>query len=205
MASTIFLLLCAGVSVPAFFFPDFRDAVTGIGPGRRWWQPLTGIFVHGWPGFPWVLHLALNTVLVVECGWPCERLLGTPRFVVLSAAAMVTGAVASALSDGVNGSSLVIWAWGPSLFVALRATRNDDSSGEARRRLAGILLIMYVAVTLAMVLLPYKLGYHYGFLYALVSGNRFHLIATATGCVFALAWKRFISRRLQTFALRDSP
>ena len=190
-----FLVLSYAVTVPALFLPDISEVLGGIEPRHYPWQRFTAVFVHGWPGFPALVHLGLNTFLMLECGRPCERLLGSGRFLVLSVAALAASAAIMSLGDGVNGSSLVIWAWGPPLFVALRAAgRGAGDPGAARIR--AILVVMYGVVTLAMTLIPYAAGWRGNPLTAFLLGNQYHLVATAVGVVAALTFSRRIHSRI---------
>jgi len=198
-----FLALCVGVTVPSMVFPSLYGVFGGIGPGGEpavhFWQPFTAVFEHGWPGFPAPIHLALNAFLILECGRPTERLLGSGRFLVLCVASAGANAVAQLLTEGVNGSSLVIWSWGPPLALALvRGSVRARGGGEERlaarlgssgERLRGVLVVMYVVVTGAMTVLPYAAGWRGDPLSAFVLGNRYHLVATGVGVVFALSWR----------------
>lgn len=186
----IFLALCAGVSVPSFFAPELRDALSGIAPRRHPWQPLTAAFVHGWPGFPGAIHLALNAFLILEAGRPCERLLGSPRFLALSLASLLANAWVVHLTAGVNGSSLVIWAWGPPLLAAHRAGGRRLADAGDPERIGGILAILFLAVPLAMTAVPYLAGWRGNPVIAFARANVFHGIAVAVGAGFAVAWRR---------------
>lgn len=191
-----FLALCVGVTVPSILFPSLADVFGGIGPRRYPWQVFTAVFEHGWPGFPAAVHLGLNAFLILECGRPCERLLGSGRFLVLGLASVAANAGTQVLTEGVNGSSLVIWAWGPPLLFALVRTRSDpDGSlerrlGAGRERIRGVLILMYLVVTAAMTALPYASGWRGDPFTAFLLGNRYHLVATGVGVVFAQLWKR---------------
>jgi hypothetical protein len=68
------------------------------------------------------------------------------------------------------------------------------------RRLAGVLVIMYAAITLAMPIIPYRPGWRGNILYAVVAVSMYHGVATTTGIGFAVAWRKQIARRLQGFA-----
>jgi membrane associated rhomboid family serine protease len=196
-----FLALAALVTLLSMAVPAVERVMSGLPPVEHSWQPFTAAFMHGWPGFPAPVHLALNAFLIIECGRPCERLLGSPRFLGLSLAALGANAAFQSLVGGVNGSSLVIWAWGPPLFAALRIappTRIGPDSG-ARVRIRGVLIIMYVVVTLLMGATPYIGGWRGDPFRALVLGNQFHLVATAVGIAGTLIWLNAIRTRLRSF------
>lgn len=91
----------------------------GIAPRRHPWQPHTVIFIRGWAGMPAVVDRVLNGWRILACGPPTERLLGLGPFLLLSTTTAVAHVVVLSLTAGVNGASLVIWSWGPSLVVAL--------------------------------------------------------------------------------------
>lgn len=171
----------------------------GIEPRRYPWQLFTAAFEHGWPGFHGSIHLALNAFLILECGRPCERLLGSARFLTLCLLSLGANAVAQQLVGGVNGSSLLIWAWGPPLFVALRSARQaspDVANDPVHGRLQAILLLIYVAIPLAMTLVPYAAGWRGNPVVGFFRANVFHLVATAVGAGFAVVHARWIRRRL---------
>jgi membrane associated rhomboid family serine protease len=192
-----FLALCYAVTLPSIAFPGLYEVFGGIAPRAYPWQLFTAVFEHGWPGFPGLVHLALNTFLILECGVPCERLLGTGRFVALSAGAAFANAGMQLAGEGANGSSLVIWAWGPPLAVAMMDARAHDP-GVARRpgygRLRAVLVVMYVVVTLAMPTIPYVLGWRGNPLWALVLANQYHFVAAMVGVAGALLWRSRIRR-----------
>jgi len=202
VVSLTFLALCVVVTVASLLFPSLERLLGGIGERRHLWQPFTAVLEHGWPGFPALLHLALNAFLILECGRPCERLLGSGRFLVLCLASAAANAALQVLTEGVNGSSLVIWAWGPPLLVALLwARRRGRGEGDgARTRIRGVLIVMYVVVTAFMSLLPYASGWRGDPLRAFLLGNRYHLTATAAGVLGALLWRHRIDARLRALA-----
>lgn len=194
-----FLGLCLAVTVPTLFRPELYDLFGGIESRAHPWQLFTAVFEHGWPGFHGGVHLALNVFLILECGRPCERLLGHARFLALSLLSMGANAVLQTVSGGVNGSSLVIWSWGPPLYLALRWARQQDpraAASSSYARLRGILLLMYVAITAAMTALPYASGWRGNPLRAFLLGNQYHLVATAVGGLAAWAYAGPIRRRL---------
>lgn len=198
-----YLALSFLITVPTLVHPGLYDVLGGIEPRRYPWQPFTAIFEHGWPGFHGSIHLALNAFLMLECGRPCERLLGWRRFLLLSCASAVANAVAVSLTEGVNGSSLVIWSWGPSLYLALRWARSHDGAvtrTSSYERIQIVLVIMYIIVTAVLGFLPYLYGWRGNPLLGLIRGNLFHLVATGVGIGFALAQRGHIERRLARLA-----
>lgn len=202
-----FLGMCFLVTVPSLFFPQLYEILGGIEPRRHWWQVFTAAFQHGWPGFHGSIHLALNAFLILECGRPCERLLGSGRFLALSLFSLMANAVVLSLTEGANGSSMVIWSWGPPLLVALLWARRQNASAAgsaAAQRLWGILILMYGIITLLMGLLPYMSGWRGNPLYSLFWANIFHLTAAVVGALFALVSAGYIRRRLSARQLRLS-
>lgn len=197
-----FLAACWLVTVPSLFVPRLYDVFGGLAPRREPWQLVTAVLEHGWPGFPGSVHLLLNTFLILECGRPCERLLGPGRFASVCGLSVLATAVAQVAAGGVNGSSLVIWAWGPPLVLALRWARDRgiEASATAYARIRAVLLLMYVGITLVMAALPYLAGWRGNPLVALLRANLFHLVATAVGIACALALRRHAARRLATLA-----
>lgn len=194
-----FLSACWTITVASLAFPDLYGVFGGIEPRVHPWQLFTSVFEHGWPGFPGILHLVLNTFLILECGVPCERLLGSRRFLLLSMSAALANAGTQLLGEGANGSSLVIWAWGPPLYLAMITARRLKPSvamEPAYQRVRGVLLIMYVAVMLAMPLIPYALGWRGSPLLALLLANQYHLVATIVGIALAVFWKSHIRARV---------
>jgi membrane associated rhomboid family serine protease len=198
-----FLVLCCSITLPTLMSPGLYDVFGGIEPRRHPWQLFTSVFEHGWPGFHGAVHLALNLFLILECGRPCERLLGSGRFFALCVSSMLANALAQTMTEGVNGSSLVIWSWGPSLFLALRWARRRDPSvvgSAAYGRIRGVLILMYGVIVVVMAVLPYVGGWRGNPLHALLLGNLYHLVATVVGLAFAAAGARALVRRLETLA-----
>jgi membrane associated rhomboid family serine protease len=198
-----FLAACWLVTVASTIEPRLYDVLGGVRPRRHVWQLFTAVFEHGGVGFPGLVHLLLNTFLILECGRPCERLLGSFRFAASSVMAMMANAVALHLTEGVNGSSLIIWAWGPPLWWALRWARHVDAAASAMagiQRIQQILVLMYGVLVVVMGFLPYAAGWRGNPLVALAMGNLFHAVATATGVVVAWFWRDRIHRRLAWFA-----
>lgn len=191
-----FLALCVVVTISGLLVPRIEALFGGVGEINHVWQPFTSVLMHGWPGFPALVHLGLNAILILECGRPCERLVGSGRFLLLSVASMIANAGLQFATGGVNGSSLVIWSWGPPLFVAL--VRRDEA-GPAADRLRGILVVMYGVLTALMGLMPYLAGWRGNPVIAFLRANQFHILATIIGAIAAVVWRRRIARRLHGF------
>ena len=199
------------VTVPSLFAPSLYGVFGGAGPHDQPWQVVTSVFEHGFPGFGFAgfLHLALSVYLILECGRPCERLLGSPRFALVSLVALTANAAAQFLTGGVNGTegvhgaSLVILAWGPTLFIALLHARRSNPSTCFRpeyRRLRRILILMYVVLPLLTPVLPYSAGWDGPYVHAFVLSNLYHMVATAVGLGFAAHWFLEIRSRLEEIA-----
>ena len=198
VVSYFYLGICVGVTVVGLLSPDIYRQLSGIEPREHAWQSLTAAFVHGWPGFPSWLHLGLNAFLILNAGILCERLLGTWRFLLLSVFSLLANALAIHLTDGVNGSSVVIWSWGPSLFLALRTASTRRQARVAGRPVAeihGLLLLMYVVIPILMAVIPYMYGWRGNPMEAFLRGNLYHLVATTVGIGFAYLWRAYISER----------
>lgn len=179
--------------------PGLEGVLGGLAPRTGFWQPFTASLMHGWPGVPALPHWGLNAVLMVAAGRPAERLLGSGRMALLALSAAAANAVAVALTEGVNGSSLILWSFGPPLAVALAEARRLDpgaAGGSLHGRILGVLVVMYVVITAAMTVLAYASGWRGDPGTAFVRGNLFHLTAAAVGVVYAAVWRGFIRRRL---------
>lgn len=204
----VFLGLCLLVTLPSILYPSLYAILGGFVPRNYPWQVFTSIFEHGMPGIPAFVHLAFSAFLVLEIGVACERLLGRWRFLALTALAICANAALQYYVGLVNGASLVIWAWGPPLLVAVIHARRADAGTrwtQGYQRARGVLLLMYVGVTLGMTALPYWFGWRGNPLRALWYGNRFHAVATGVGIVLAGIWWGTIRRRLErmSFGLAD--
>lgn len=196
-----YLLACAAVELTAFVAPALHARLEGVGPDREPWQYFTAVFVHGWPGVPSLIHFGLNAVLICACGAPCERLLGSARFLLISIASAGGNVLLQSVTEGINGASMVIWSWGPPLCMALVEARRmsaDVLRTPAATRITGVLVIMYIAVTLGMTVIPYAGGWSGNLFVATWLGNRYHATATAIGVLFALAFRRTIRHRIKT-------
>lgn len=201
--SWVFLAMCAGVTIASLVEPRLYGVFGGLEPRTHAWQPLTAPLEHGWPGFSGAIHLGLNAFLILECGPPCERLLGHGRFALLAGASWLVNAAVVSLTDGVNGASLVIWSFGPPLLVALRAARARDRSAsgtDAYARVRTILILMYGVITVGMAVLPYAFGWRGNPLVSLLRANLYHGVATGVGIALAVAWRGRIARRLDALA-----
>lgn len=195
----VFLALCYLITIPSLLYPKLYGIFGGIEPRPYPWQLFTAVFEHGWPGFHGSIHLALNTILILECGRPCERLLGSRRFLLLCFLSMLANAGTQLYTEGVNGSSLVIWAWGPPLFVALKWAKSRDRqvrNAASFGRIRGILIIMYGVVVVVMALLPYLAGWRGNPLVSLLMGNLYHLVAAGVGIICAFFWAGYLRLRL---------
>lgn len=188
----VYLAACALVELLSYVAPDLHGHLGGVGSDRSIAQQASAVLVHGWPGVPSLPHFLLNAVLIVACGMPCERLLGSGRFLVLCFSSVAANVALQRLTDGVNGASLVIWSWGPPLFLALvvaRRSRPGCPRTPSARRLVHVLVVMYFVVTIAMTALPYAGGYRGNVFVALALANRYHATATLVGIALTLAFR----------------
>jgi len=181
----VFLALCVAVTLAGMIRPGSREVLGGLKPLHSPWQRLTLAFQHGYGGLPPWLHLGLNAILLLRVGRAAERLLGSARFAALTVAAMGGFAVAHLCPrvDG-HGSSGVIWAYAPVVFVAIRS-----GDGPGRKGLVALLAVMWIVVTPAMAAVAYAGGFRGNPLMALVLGNLFHVAASVVGIAAAFAWR----------------
>ena len=63
----------------------------------------------------------------------------------------------------------------------------------------GLLLLMYVVITILMAAVPYMYDWRGNPLEAFLRGNLYHLVATTVGIGFAYRWRAYIAER-QRFA-----
>jgi len=196
-----FLALCVLVTVPSIFIPSLYSYLGGTKPLTSNWQLLTLPFQHGFHGFPAILHLGLDALLLLYCGVFAERLLGRTRFALLTLAAMAAFAVAHQcpVVEG-HGSSGVIWAYAPIVLVALRHERRKLRDGKRLHPYLElgemVLVLMWGIITVIMTVLVYSLGYRGNPVFALLLGNIFHVSATLVGAALAYTWRDRIRGRL---------
>jgi len=202
VVTLLFFSGCLIVSVPTFFFPGLYQIFGGYKPINYLWQKVTIAFEHGFYGFPLLVHLLGNGILLWFCGNFCEKLLGSARFFLLTIAAIAGFGLAHSLPfiDG-HGSSGVIWAYPPVMFVTLRQYRRlapqKTQSDPGVQHIRGLLIIMWVVITLFMTVLPYFAGWQGDPLTSLILANTFHISATGVGFLFAFLWRGHIVSRLQ--------
>ena len=203
MVCTVFLGLVLVITLPSLVFAPLNEAFFGGEPSDHPWQALIAAFEPGLTGWRGWLQLAVGVYLIFECGVPCERLLGSRHFLALSVMALLATSLARFLIKGITGSSLVIWAWGPSLFLALLHARRSSPSARyqpAYFRLRRTLVLMYVVIPFLMPVAPATIASHGRFLYALGVGNVYHLVATAIGLAYAANAMFDIHNRLEQIA-----
>ncbi len=177
----------------------------GIGDLRHPWQVFSSAFEHGWPGFPPIIHLALNLLLMFSVAVTVERLLGSARFLALTLLSILFYWVARWLLFPLqaNGSSVFIWSYAPVLLVAVLETRRAGGPfGEAYRQATHLLFIMWAVVSGAMGVFLMLSGLSPWS--ALACGNAFHFSATLAGFVGAALWNRHIRLRVRRQEYRQS-
>lgn len=181
------------VSLATLVAPDLGGALGGVGPLRSPWQLLTSVFVHGWPGLPALPHLAGNLALILIVGVAAERLLGSARYLALTALAVAAYAAIRVLSGvEVNGSSVFIWAYAPVVYLGLRRSAGGEVGGRAREALWGALVVMWGVVTVGMGALGVAGGL--GPPRAMVLGNLYHIGGTLAGLLGLALWREVIGR-----------
>ena len=190
--SNLFLLGCWIVTIPGVFSDTYFQLFSGELPHEYWWQKCTMAFQHGAISNPAaiIIHLLLNSALILTAGRMAERLIGTKRFLVLIITAWTTFICTQWISGiWINGSSGIIWAFSPFLLII---TKNSGPQAEKARAL---LWIMWGVVTILMGIVPIMFNPSHHPLYAFFFGNLFHANATATGFIFYFLWRKQ-SRRL---------
>ncbi len=193
--------LAAGMvvtSLSALAWPEVGDLLGGVGRLHYPWQVWTSAFMHGWPGFPLLVHLFVNLVLIGFVGVAAEKLLGAARYLAVTALALGLYWLARRLTGiEANGASVFLWAYAPILFVAMRhVVRSGRPLTDAYQRAKGFLVIMWVVVPVFMVGILAVRGT--AILTAVAFGNVFHLSATVAGVAGAVAWRERIRRRAGT-------
>ncbi len=196
----IFLLMVTGVSVAALLNGDVERLFRGTSPRWHAWQPFTAAFVHGWGGASGWVHLPLNVLLILRAGPYTERLLGSSRFLLLIVLSIVVNALVIASTAGVNGASIVIWAWGPPLAWALHVARRKEPgavAGPMYQDLRWLLVFVYGILMVGMAGVPYLFGWRGNPAVAFFRANLFHLVAMAVGAAFTFAVRDLLRRRIE--------
>ncbi|NIR47129.1 rhomboid family intramembrane serine protease [candidate division KSB1 bacterium] len=209
LITIVFAASCLIVSLPTLFFPGLYEVFGGYKPLSYPWQKLTLAFEHGFSGYPLIVHLGFNGFLLWYCGILAEKILGSARFLLLTLAAMVGFALAHSLAmiEG-HGSSGVIWAYSPIVFVTLHSYQkmNKDKASSDPKFNQGktILIIMWGVVTVFMAIIPYLFGWRGNIFFALIFGNIFHISGTCVGFLLILFWRNHIHRRLENLESGES-
>lgn len=193
------------VSLPTMVWPRLNFIFGGIGEIRHPWQVFASAFEHGWPGFPLIVHLILNLLLMASVAVWTERLLGSARFLGATLLAILFYWVTRLLLYPLqaNGSSVFIWSYAPLLLGAILETKRIGGPfGEAYEHAKTLLFIMWAVVTVAMAGLLIAAGVP--FWTALLYGNAFHFSGTLAGFVALLAWRGHLRRRVRENAYFQS-
>jgi len=202
IVTLLFLSGCLIVSLPTLFLPDLYEIFGGYKPLNYPWQKWTIAFEHGFYGFPLIVHLLGNGILLWLCGSFCEKLLGTSRFFLLTLTAMLGFALTHSLPfiDG-HGASGVIWAYPPVMFIAMRTYSSMDKASAGSdpgiQKIKMLLVIMWIVISVFMAIIPYFAGWRGNPLTSLFLANTFHISATIVGFVFGLLWRGHIAAKLK--------
>jgi membrane associated rhomboid family serine protease len=167
------IAVVAAVSVAAFLVPGLAERLMKDNDAIRAgevWRLLTAGLVHGG-----ILHLGMNLIVLSNVGGVIERLLGGGRLLLVLWGGVVTGSVASFLTNpnpsvGVSGGVFALV--GALLAVGLRN----------RRRLPGPLRGMLVRGPVEVIILNLALGFAIPFI-----DNAAHVGGLAGGFALGLA------------------
>lgn len=191
--SYAFIGFCLLISVPSAFSESYFELFSGELPHEYWWQSFTMVFQHGAVSQPLsiLIHLGLNMFLMVVCGVEVEKMLGLKKFLILTCSAWAGFIVTQLVSaHWINGSSGVIWAYSPFLILHITRAKLDSSYQMVAERSRGILLIMWVVVTVIMGFVPLIFNPNHSLLYTFFFGNLFHASGVLVGFIFYLVWKK---------------
>ena len=192
-----FLILCILVSVPSALFPTYFDVFSGELPHAYWWQNFSIAFQHGAKAMPLAIlgHLALNMVLLLTCGRFVEKLLGSPKFLMLTLVAWLGFVMTEwLLGIWVNGSSGIIWAYSPFLLLPIQWAKQDPNFNIQAEQARVLLIVMWGLITIAMGFVPLLFNPNHKLWYTFVFGNMFHASAVAIGFVFYFIWRKRIAK-----------
>jgi membrane associated rhomboid family serine protease len=178
---------CVLVTLPLFFDPQRFYLSIGVGyceqEGEvRWYHPLLTQFVHGAGcGFPptW-FHLGVNVSLFMFFGGLVERVLGSARFALLTAASLIVGAALCQWLVGGHGhgASGMTWSYAPFAALALHAMWRERRGRMLRDDVTVILLFWLVFCLLGLII-------------------RWHVFAVLVSIPFVMVWRRQFSERLR--------
>lgn len=196
--TSLFFLGCLIVSLPTQFNESLNHWLGGLHVNQHSWLLFTAAFQHGFGSIPPLLHLALMTVIIWLVTPLAERLVGSFVFTLTLLFAIAAGHLLQVVSGiEVNGSSMVVWACGPIIWLALRRAKQRGGSMAKRdlvyERSRGMLFLMYIVIPLAMIALPYTSGWSGSPVVAFLKGNVYHAGATLIGLVTALLVRRRIT------------
>jgi membrane associated rhomboid family serine protease len=202
----MFMLCAAGITLGSLAIPEMERFFGSYDENTTNVQRFTLAFQHGIDDITASLQLALNLFILFHIGQFTEKLLGSMRFFIVTITAMVVYACLHYLFDMAgrgmlaHGSSGVIWAYSPIVFVALfegRKLKTRVIFEEHFKLLRNIIYLMWTAVSVFMTITVLLYSEDMSILEAIFKGNLFHLSGVSVGCVFALLWKKDIRTELR--------
>lgn len=199
--SLILIISCLVVSVPAHVnAPLFAYLVPWENVYQKY-QLFTSLFVHGvmagFKGISFQLHLITNLVTIAFFGVLCERVLGPSKMFILSIISAFTNIFSRlALNSFGTGISGISWAYTPLAFYIFLIVYNQEKKKFflSVASLLGLILLFlsWIGVTAG----NFIMGWH--------TNNFFHLIATLTGVIFLIMWKKAIDYKFNQIIINKT-
>lgn len=155
-----------GLEIPPLFGAVMGERVFASNGPAEWWRLVTGAFLHGS-----LLHLGINMAMLMMLGRIFENLFGSPRFLVLLVASILSASALSAwvrpdaISMGASGAVMGLVGAGISF-----GRRHRRRIPEALHPFFGTNLVVYAALVFGLGLLPGLPIDHWGHFGGFVGG-----------------------------------
>lgn len=186
-AAVILSASCVLVTLPVLYDPQRFYLSVGVSYCEQegevhWYHPLLTQFVHGVGcGFPptW-FHLFVNVSLFLLFGGLVERVLGSARFALLTAASLIIGAVLCQWLVGGHGhgASGITWSYAPFAAFALHGMWRERRGQMFRDGVTVLMLCWLVFCMLGLIV-------------------RWHVFAVLVALPFLLSWRTRFDARLR--------
>lgn len=198
---SFFLLInCILVTVAIALYPGLQYIFGADAPNQYPWIIITTLFVHGWPEFPWYLHLGGNLVALLSVTVLVERTLGVVRLMLVAMfAGMFFLAPIMLFNRGGIGASWLIWPFGPIALVIMFYEWKHWGKEVVKDP---VFHLMVYALLLMWGFSPFVIGLMVNqrmgvdFALGLLIGVLMHLIPTIIGIAFAVVFRKTIKERI---------